>query len=553
VIDLEKIRKNIMSSSHSTGGRLDLIVVGAGFSGMYMLHQAKCSGLSVKCFEAGSDVGGTWYWNRYPGARVDIESLEYSYSFSEELQQEWNWTERYAGQPELLKYSQHVADRFNLREDISFDTRIVSAIFDEETLCWVVRTNRNETFTTQFCVFATGLLSAPIEPNFDGLTEFKGEQYLTSRWPHDEVDFSGKRVGIIGTGSSGIQAIPRIAQTAEHLTVFQRTPAYTVPLRNCSSQTKLHQEVKNNYAALRSAEANSFAGFTLVNSQVEPVPTQSALEVPPDERLREYETRWQSGGLCFYYTYTDILTSESANETLGEFIRSKTRERIRDPEVAEKLVPTDYHILTRRLSADTDYCETYNRENVTLVDLREKPIDGFYENGISVGGQMIDLDVIIFATGFDVMTGAMDRIDIRGRGNQSLKKRWETGHTSYLGMMTEGFPNLLWMNGPGSPFYNPLLQAEYQGQWISRLISTLKTNGKKCIEPLLESEAAWVKLNDDIGAMTLFPKSNNYYMGDNIPGKPRRILFYFGGFPSYREQCESAAVDYSGFRVFGGV
>ena len=530
---------------------LDVVVVGAGFAGMYMVHRSRASGLTVKCFEAGDGVGGTWYWNRYPGARVDIESTEYSYSFSEEMQNEWQWPERYAGQAELLDYANHVADRFKLREDIQFETRVVSAIFDEETQRWLVETNRGEHLSARFCIMSTGLLSAPLEPDFKGLETFTGETYLTGRWPQHGVDFEGKTVGVIGTGSTGIQVVSEVAKTARELYVFQRTPAYTIPLQNKPADVPQQDKLKRQYDEIREVESDSFAGFVLVHSELAPLPTKSALEVSDDERRAEYEDRWASGGLCPYYTYVDVIGDEKANETLGEFAREKMRARIDDPEVAEKLVPTDYPILTRRLSPETNYLEAYNQDNVELVDLRENGIKEFTENGLVVGDREIALDVVVFATGFDVMTGAMDRIDIRGRDNQTLKQRWSGGLTSYLGMMTHGFPNFFWVNGPGSPFYNPILLAEFQGNFIVDLIDKLDAREETLIEAGSTAEDDWVNLTNQIADSTLFPKSKNYYMGDNIDGKPRRILFFFGGFPAYRDQCKKGATDLSGFRTSG--
>ena len=525
---------------------VDMVIVGAGFAGMYMLYGARENGLSVRCFEAGDDVGGTWYWNRYPGARVDIECLEYSYSFSEELQNEWNWTERYAAQPELLKYANHVADRYNMRENITFETRVVSTIFNEDTNRWTVTTDAGEVVSAKFCVMATGLISAPVEPDFEGLENYTGEQYMTSRWPKGKIDFSGKRVGVVGTGSSGIQVISEVAKDVGELFVFQRTPAYTIPLQNHKSDPVQTAKIKQNYGELRELEKQSFAGFTMMHSDLSPLPTLSALEVSAEERTAEYEDRWASGGLSPYYAFTDTIMDEESNQTLGDFAIKKMKERVNDPVVAEKLSP-DYAILTRRLSPETHYLETFNQDNVHLVDLLESPLERITEKGIVVGGEEIELDVIIFATGFDVMTGAMDRIDIRGREGQTLKNRWSGGLTSYLGMMTHGFPNYFWVNGPHSPFYNPILLAEYQGDLIFDAAKQLDALGKDCLEAKSDAEDAWVDLTNMIGNMTLFPKSNNYYMGDNIPGKPRRVVFFLGGFVAYEEQCTAGYTDLSGF------
>ena len=537
-----------MSEDHSAAVQLDMVIVGAGFAGLYMIHKAQDEGLSVQCFEAGDGVGGTWYWNRYPGARVDIECVEYSYSFSKELEQDWEWTERYAAQPEIEQYANHVADRFKLREKIQFETRVVSAIFDEATGRWTVTTDRGDVVSAQYCIMATGLISAPVDPKFEGLETFAGEQYMTSRWPQQEPTFAGKRVAVIGTGSSGIQVISEVANEAGQLYVLQRTPSYTIPLQNHPVDSEQVTKLKENYSALRELQFDSFAGFTLVHSELAPLPSQSALEVSDEERRAEYENRWASGGLSPYYAYTDSLLDDESNETLAEFAREKIRERVNDPAIADKLCP-DYQILTRRLSPETDYLEVFNQDNVELVDLNDRPIERFTPDGIVVGGEEIALDTVIFATGFDVMTGAMDRIDIRGRGDRTLKDRWGEGLTSYLGMMTHGFPNLFWVNGPHSPFYNPILLAEYQGDFICSLFSQVRAHNAQRLEADEDAERQYVQLTNDIGNMTLFPKSDNYYMGDNIPGKPRNVVFFFGGFPLYREQCSAAGADLSGFSI----
>ena len=535
-----------MSDSGKPQVQVDMVVVGAGFAGLYMTYKAQEAGLSVTCFEAGNGVGGTWYWNRYPGARVDIECVEYSYSFSKELEQEWQWSERYAAQPEIERYANHVAERFNLNEKIQFGTRVVSAIFDEVTRRWLVTTDQGDVVSAQYCIMATGLISAPVEPRFEGLESFRGEQFMTSRWPQEAPEFAGKRVAVIGTGSSGIQVISEVAKEAAQLYVLQRTPSYTIPLQNRPVNAEQVANIKTNYESLRQLQYDSFAGFTLVHSELAPLPSQSALEVSPEERRAEYENRWASGGLSPYYAYTDSLLDETSNETLAEFAREKIRERVDDPELAEKLCP-DYQILTRRLSPETNYLEVFNQSNVDLVDLNERPIERFTVSGIIVGGEELELDAVVFATGFDVMTGAMDRIDVRGRNDRTLKDRWSEGLTSYLGMMTNGFPNLFWVNGPHSPFYNPILLAEYQGDFICRLFEELRTHNADTIEPDVDAERQYVQFTNDIGNMTLFPKSDNYYMGDNIEGKPRNVVFFFGGFPLYREQCEAGASGLGGF------
>jgi len=532
--------------------QLDMIIVGAGFSGLYMIHRAQQSGLSVRCFEAGGGVGGTWYWNRYPGARVDIECAEYSYSFSKELEQEWNWTERYAAQPEIERYANHVADRFDLRRRVDFNTRVESAIFNENSGLWTVTTDTGETLKTRYCIMATGLVSAPIEPRFLGREDFCGEQYLSSRWPKESPNFHGKRVAVVGTGSSGIQIISEVAKTAAQLFVLQRTPAYPIPLHNKPVDPGHAARIKAQYDELRRREFNSFSGFTMVHSELAAAPSKSALEVSEAERIAEYENRWASGGLSPYYAFTDSLLNMESNKTLAEFARKKIRERVHNPEIAAKLCP-DYPILTRRLSPETGYLEVFNQPNVTLVDVKEKPIKRLTECGIIAGDTEIVVDVIIFATGFDVMTGAMDRIDIRGRQDEPLKARWSRGLTSHLGMMTHGFPNLFWINGPHSPFYNPILLAEFQCNYICDLIDEIDPQTLELLEADADAEQAYVDLTNEIGNNTLFPESDNYYMGDNIPGKPRNVLFWFGGFPYYRRQCREAREQWRGFLRKGPV
>jgi len=527
---------------------IDMVVVGAGLAGLYMIYRARQCGLTVQCYEIGEREGGTWYWNRYPGARVDIECVEYSYSFSKELEQEWDWSERYASQPEIERYANHVAERFDLRRDIQFKTRVTAAHFNQSTQRWLVETDAGECVSARFCIMATGLISAPIEPRFDGLDDFTGEQYLTSRWPAEEPTFAGKRVAVIGTGSSGIQVISEVAQEAQQLYVLQRTPSFTIPLRNKPVEPGHASKMKAQYEELRTRQFNSFSGFTLVHSDLAPPPSKAALEVSEEERLAEYENRWSSGGLSPYYAFTDSLLSMESNKTLADFARAKIRERVDDPAIAEKLCP-DYPILTRRLSPETNYLEAFNQTNVDLIDLNEQPISHFTCDGIAVGDVEIKLDAVIFATGFDVMTGAMDRIDIRGRDNEALKARWGEGLTSHLGMMTHGFPNLFWVNGPHSPFYNPILLAEFQCDFITDLIADLSDYETTVIEADSEEEHQYVQLTNHIGNSTLYPESDNYYMGDNVPGKPRATLFWFGGFPFYRKQCRLARENWKGFEL----
>ncbi|MGQ0620309.1 MAG: flavin-containing monooxygenase [Panacagrimonas sp.] len=520
--------------------RFDVVVVGAGFSGMVVVHRARQRGWSVQCYETGSGVGGTWYWNRYPGCRVDIEGFEYSYSFSEDLQQEWEWSERYPPQAELERYCNHVADRFGLRENIRFNTRVTAAHFDERAQRWTVHTDTGERVSARVLITATGIYSEPYRPPFEGVDGFQGLQLQSSRWPREPVDFSGKRVGIIGTGASGVQLTPILAKQAAQLTVFQRTATYTVPLQNHKANPEQTRAVKANYATLREAQRVSGAGFTTVHSKPVPPPTVSALEVGPEERRRVYEDRWASGGLCFYHAFADLITSEEANRTLEEFLREKIRSRVSKAGVADKLMPpTENPVFTKRLAGDTSYCETFDRDNVELVDLRAEPIQRFTRTGLVVGEREIPLDVIIFATGFDLGTGAMSRIDIRGRAGLSLNEHWSQGIRTYLGMMSHGFPNLFWLFGPGCPFYNPVLLAQYQTEQIERFLDGRSDPGE-LVEATPEAEGQWSELSNAITNMTLFTKGHNYYMGDNIPGKPRVSTVFLGGFPLYVEHCDKA-------------
>lgn len=418
-----------MAEPHSAAATLlDIVIIGAGLSGLYAVHRARQRGDSHRCYEAGAGVGGTWFWNCYPGCRVDIEGFEYSYSFSEELQQDWTWSERYPPQSELERYCNHVADRFGLREHIRFNIKVTSAHFDDATQRWIVRTNTGETVSAAVLISATGIYSEPYLPPFEGVEDFAGLKLQSSRWPREPVDFSGKRVGVIGTGASGVQLTPIIAQQAAQLSVFQRTASYTVPLQNHVADAQRTREVKAGYAILREAQRVSGAGFTTVHSRPVPPPMRSALEVSDEERRRVYEARYASGGLCFYHAFTDVLTDARANRTLADFLDDKIRARVSRPEVAARLTPSRANpALTKRLAGDTRYCETFNRDNVELVDLRAEPIRRFTQTGLIVGEREVPLDVIIFATGFDLGTGALSHVDIRGRGGRRLNAHWAQG------------------------------------------------------------------------------------------------------------------------------
>ena len=536
-----------MSAPADRARSLDVVVVGAGFGGLYALHRLRGIGLSVQVYEAGSGVGGTWFWNRYPGARCDVESLEYSYSFSPELEQEWDWSERYAPQPEILRYIDHVADRFDLRRDIQFDTRVAAAAFDETSGRWRVTTDRGDDVSARFCVMATGCLSAVTTPDIEGLSSFRGSSYHTGQWPHEGVDLGGQRVGVVGTGSSGIQSIPVIAQQASHVVVFQRTPNFSLPARNEPLAPESQAEVKADYRSLRDAARSSFSAIAVS------APTELALQVEPAERRRRYEAAWARGGLMsLTTTFRDLILDQAANDTAAEFIRSKIREVVEDPDVARVLTPTDHPFATKRPCLDTGYFETFNRDNVTLVDLRQTPITEVVPAGIRTTGGVHELDCIVFATGFDAMTGPLLRVDIRGRGDRPLSDKWSAGPRTYLGIATAGFPNLFILTGPGSPsvLSNMVMAIEQHVDWIADCLSFLGANGLDAIEATVEAEDAWVDHVNQLASATLFPRANSWYMGANVPGKPRVFLPYVGGFPQYRSTCDDVAADgYQGFRL----
>ena len=549
--------------------RFDVIVVGAGFAGLYMVHRLRGLGFTVRSFEAGDGVGGTWYWNRYPGARCDVESLEYSYQFSEELQQEWSWSERYAGQPEILRYANHVADRFDLRRDIEFNRRVVSARFEEEDSRWRIevappdgaaagpfdgngagRSNGegagNETVFARFVVMATGCLSAANLPDFDGIDDLEGESYHTGAWPHAGVDFTGLRVGIVGTGSSAIQAIPVIAGEAAHLTVFQRTPNYSIPAHNGAMDREREADVKAEYPAFRERNRQMPAGL---GADMNPMHDEFA-EVPPDERQRRFEERWAYGGFSFMASFADMLMSQEANDAAAGFVREKIRGIVREPEVADLLSP-DNVIGCKRICLDSGYFETFNRPNVTLVDVSSAPIEKITKTGLRTGGRDYELDAIVFATGFDAMTGALARIDIRGRGGRTLRSKWEDGPRAYLGLGVAGFPNLFVITGPGSPsvLSNMLPSIEQHVDWIADCVAWMRDRGHAAIEATPEAENEWVAHVGEVAGATLYPTCNSWYLGANVPGKPRVFMPYLG-FPPYVEKCDAvAANDYEGFEL----
>jgi cyclohexanone monooxygenase len=527
--------------------RYDAIVVGAGFSGLYALHRLRGLGLSVRVLEAGDGVGGTWYWNRYPGARCDVESLEYSYSFSEELQQEWSWSERYPAQPEVLRYLQHVADRFALWPDIQLDTRVVEAAYDEQSGRWAIGTQAGERFSAQWCVMATGCLSASQIPEIPGLERFEGDWHHTARWPQEGVEFAGRRVGVIGTGSTGIQIIPEIAPQAAHTYVFQRTANFSVPNANRPLDPEVERSWKERYAQQREVQRRSLLGVAI------PPGEQSALELSDEEVRRTLQERWeQGGGMPVLLSFRDFLVDERANAKAAEFVRSKIRETVRDQAVAEMLLPREYPIGAKRLCQDEGYFETFNRDDVTLVDIRSAPIEEITPAGIRAAGGEYELDVIVFATGFDALTGALLAIDIRGRDNLTLAEAWANGPRSYLGLAVAGFPNLFTVTGPGSPsvLSNMVVSIEQHVDWIADCIADLRDRGVDRIEATPEAQEAWMEHVAEVGASTLFPRAASWYVGANVPGKPRVFMPYVGGVGPYRDRCAQIAADgYEGFTL----
>jgi len=477
---------------------LDAVIVGAGFAGLYMLHRLRQAGFRAAVLEAGGGVGGTWYWNRYPGARCDVESLEYSYQFDAALQQDWVWSERYSAQLEILRYAEHVAERFDLKRDIRFETRVTAARFDETTAQWIVETDRGGRLAARFCIMATGCLSTSNTPHFPGGDAFAGARYHTGSWPHHPVSFAGRRVGIIGTGSSAIQAIPLIAAEAEHLTVFQRTPNYTVPAHNAPLSPEKVAAVKADYAGLRRRARQNRAGIDFT------INPKRALEVTAEERRRTYEERWAMGGFHFYGCFADIALDLAANETAQAFVRAKIRATVRDPELAERLSPSNV-FGCKRLCVDTGYWETFNRPNVTLVDVAATPIAALTPKGVKVGAEEHEVDALIFATGFDAMTGTLNRIDISGRGGVRLKDKWQAGPRTYLGLGVAGFPNLFTITGPGSPsvLTNMLPTIEQHVEWIADCLAHLRTLDLACIEAEAEAEDAWVAHGTEVAGATL--------------------------------------------------
>jgi len=531
---------------------LDVIIIGAGVGGVYAIYKLRQLGLKVRAFEKGSDVGGTWYWNRYPGCRCDVESLEYSFSFSPELDQEWKWPERYGNQGEILTYVQYVVDRFDVRRDIQFDTVVTSAVFDQAANAWTVKTIKGEAITAPYVIMATGNLSTPRKPDITGINSFKGKTYHTGLWPHEGVDFTGLRVGVIGTGSSGVQSIPHIAKSACRLFVFQRTANFSLPAQNGPMDPEKEAEHKADYPQRRADAVNTpfaIAGY--------PPPTISALEVPEEERNATYERKWQEGGsISFLYSYTDLLTNKAANDTASDFVRNKIRHIVKDPETAEALCPNDHPIGTKRLILDTNYYQTYNLPHVKLVNIRKNPIEEIKEWGIKTSdGKAYEIDAIVFATGFDAMTGAMREIDIKGKGGLTINEKWKDGPQTYLGVMVAGFPNMFMITGPQSPGVKSqmIFACQQHVDLIGDIITYARGRQMRRIEPSRKAEIAWVQHNNEVANSTLYPLANSWYMGANIPGKPRVFMPYVGGVQSYVAKCnEIVAKGYEGFEMSEG-
>ncbi|SEL58331.1 Predicted flavoprotein CzcO associated with the cation diffusion facilitator CzcD [Rhodococcus maanshanensis] len=534
------------SPQADTAADVDVVVVGAGFAGLYALHKLRGDGLSVRVFEAGDGVGGVWYWNRYPGARCDVESVDYSYSFDPELQQEWNWSEKYATQPEILEYVNHVADRYDLRRDITFGTRVTDIALDEQTLRWEIRTDAGDAVSARFVILAVGPLSNANIPAIEGLDSFDGGVYHTAHWPHEGVDFTGKRVGVIGTGSSGIQTIPEVAKQAEQLYVFQRSANYSVPAGNVPLSDEDRAAQKANYPERRRLSFLSGGGSP---HQAHP---KSALEASEEERREAYEKRWQLGGVLYSKTFPDQVTNAESNDTARSFWEEKVRAVIDDPEIAELLIPKDHAIGTKRICTDANYYQTYNRDNVTLVNLKATPIESIDAAGVRTADEHYEIDALILATGFDAMTGSMEKLNIVGRDGQTLKQAWAEGPKTYLGLGVAGFPNLFNMTGPGSVsvLANMVLHSELHVNWVADAIAHLDERGAVAIEATPEAAAAWVQECSDRAAQTLLPTANSWYMGANIPGKPRVFMPFIGGFGAYGEIiAEVAAAGYKGFEV----
>ena len=527
-------------------GVLDAVVVGAGFSGLYMLHRMRGMGMTVRVLERASGVGGTWYWNRYPGARCDIESLDYQYSFSDELLRDWQWTERYASQPEILAYLEHVADRFDLRRDISFGVSVRSAHYDAQVGAWDLTTEAGEQVRARFCVMATGNLSDPAVSDLPGFDTFGGRWLHTGQWPDEPVELAGRRVAVVGTGSSGIQTVTAIAPVVDHLYVLQRTPNYSMPAHNRPLSGDEREEAVRDFAHRRHICEWSDAGTPL------DAPVGRAVDAKPGDRVARYEEGWQRGGIsALSFAFTDMFTDEQANRYAQDFARAKVRETVRDLAVADKLCPS-HHIGTKRTCVDTGYFETFNRYNVELVDVREDPLVAVTPTGLRTRTRALAVDVIVFAIGFDAITGALADIDIRGRDGLRLLDAWADGPRTLLGIQSAGFPNLYMITGPGSPsvLSNMVVSIEQHVDWVVGVIEHLRSIGADTIEPTTEAQDAWMAHIESLAQPTLYSKANSWYVGANIRGKPKVFSLYVAGCGAYRRECdEIAASGYQGFLI----
>lgn len=527
-----------------TTHRVDMVIVGGGFGGMYATYKFREKGLNIQCFEAGGDLGGVWYWNRYPGARVDLQSIDYSYAFSPEIEQEWTWSEQFAAQPELLQYIDFVANKLDLRKHFRFNTRITRAVWDEARKLWSVTTDRGDVVEAATCIMATGPLSIPKEPDIPGVARFKGRLLHAAKWPHEPVSFAGQRVGVIGTGSTGIQIVQEVGPKAGELFVYQRTPSFTMPMRNVALEPDYVAEVKRNYAGIREAARNSPIGGT------RPQSTRAFFSVTPQQRRQLLEDAWKNGGLAMLGTFFDLMTNAEANEEVAEFVRAKIGEVVKDPALAEKLKPRGYPIFARRPCLDSSYYETYNLPNVHLVDCLADPIVEVTEAGVRTESGEIELDILILATGYDGLTGALMAFDVVGRDGRTVQDKWKDGARSYLGLMMEGFPNLFMTTGPNGPaaLANIIRISEHDVDWIAAALAHMEAHGLATIEPTGQAEQAWMDLVHTMAQRTLITKAKTWWVGTNVKDKPQGLTMFTGGFLKYREHC-AAAVE-GGYRNF---
>ncbi|MBD0415178.1 flavin-containing monooxygenase [Oryzicola mucosus] len=524
-------------AANTTARRLDVVIVGAGFGGLCAVHKFREMGLDIQAFEAGGDVGGVWYWNRYPGARVDLPSIDYCFSFSPEIEQEWTWSEEFAAQPELLAYMNFVADRLDLRKHYKFNTRVSRAIWDEQRRLWQVFTENGEVYEATYCIMATGPLSVPRDPDIPGLSHFKGTLLRAARWPHEPVDFTGKRVGVIGTGSTGIQIVQEVGPEAGELFVFQRTPSFSMPMRNQKLEPDYVAEVKRHYPGLRAAALNSAVGG------LRPQSTRAFFSVTPAQRRALLEDAWKQGGLTILGTFSDLLTNPEANEHVAEFLREKIGEIVEDKATAEKLKPRGYPVFARRPCLDSSYYETYNLPHVHLLDCVEDPIEEITEKGVRLRSGEVELDMLILATGYDGLTGALTAFDVVGRNGLSVRDKWRDGAHSYLGLLIAGFPNLFMTTGPNGPaaLANIVRISENDVNWIASAMNFMEKHGLATIEVTQEAEGRWMDIVYDLAQRSLLTKAKTWYVGANVAGKAQGLSLFTGGFPKYAEYCAAAA------------